>query len=137
MPTDPNANAGWLALIMVWVSAAFEQMHPMSAIGASFGCMFFILLPDPVVAHWKGWIGWSLKLLRKFVLTVLSWGFGYSVGILFFNNASMLMAILGGALGSTILGVLNLMIKNDADLPPWLTSGMNAILRIKRGSDEQ
>lgn len=132
-----DSSAGWLAVMLMYIGAVIEQLHPMSAIGASFGCMFFILLPDPVVEKWTGFIGWTLKLFRKIVLTVLSWGIGYSVGILFFNNASMLMAILGGALGSTILGVLNLMVKNDGDLPPWLTSGMNAILRIKRGSDEQ
>lgn len=125
-------------MALTFLGVVLEQLHPMSAIGASFGCVFFIMLPDPVVEKWRGVIGWFLKLSRKIALTILSWGVGYAVGILFLNNASMLMAILGGALGSTVLGMFNLMIKNDADLPQWLSSLVSAVLRLKGGrTDEQ
>lgn len=138
MTNDPNTHAGWAAVVLAFFGALIQELHPMSAIGASFGCVFFILLPDPVVEKWTGIIGWLLKLSRKIALTILSWGVGYSVGILFFNNASMLMAILGGALGSAVLGMFNLMIKNDADLPKWLSSLVSAVLRLKGGkADEQ
>lgn len=130
-----NGQGAW-AILGIYVWAVLEQMHGMSAIGASFGCLFFIMLPDPKVDNWTGFTGWVLALLRKIILTTLSWGIGYSVGYAFDNKASMLMAILGGGLGATILGVFNLMIKNDADLPPWLTSTVSAVLRLKRGTDE-
>lgn len=99
--------------------------------GASFGCVFFILLPDPVVSNWV------VSLLRKFGLTLVSWGFGYAMGIAFSSNSSMLAAVIGAALASGVLGALNLMVKNNGDLPQWMSSAINAILRLKRGSDDQ
>jgi hypothetical protein len=111
--------------------AVLEQLHPGSAMGASFGCVFFILLPDPVVESW------IIKLIRKIGLTVVSWGFGYAVGIAFSSNSSMLAAVIGAAVASGVLGAINLMVKNDGDLPQWMSSLINAILRLKRGGDEQ
>lgn len=131
MITDPASSSGWLTLVAVSVWAVMEQLHPGSAMGASFGCVFFVLLPDPVVTSFFS------KLLRKMGLTVVSWGFGYAVGIAFSNGSSMLMAIIGAAVASGVLGALNLMVKNDGDLPQWMSSLINAILRLKRGGDEQ
>lgn len=130
-----NGQGAW-AILGMYVWAVIEQMHGMSAIGASFGCLFFIMLPDPKVDKWIGFTGWLLALLRKITLTVLSWGIGYSVGYAFDNKASMLMAIVGGGVGATVLGMINLMVKNDGDLPPWMNSTISAILRLKRGTDE-
>jgi hypothetical protein len=131
MTTDPASRTGWLTICAAYVWAVIEQLHPGSAMGASFGCVFFVLLPDPVVASFFS------KLLRKMGLTVVSWGFGYAVGIAFSNGSSMLAAIIGAAVASGVLGALNLMVKNDGDLPQWLSSLINAILRLKRGGDEQ
>lgn len=131
MTNDPASSSGWLTVSAVYVWAVLEQLHPGSAAGASFGCVFFILLPDPVVSSW------FLKLIRKIGLTVVSWGFGYAVGIAFSNGSSMLAAILGSAVASGVLGAVNLMVKNNGDLPQWMSSLINAILRLKRGGDEQ
>lgn len=131
MTTDPGSSTGWLTVVFVYVWAVMEQLHPGSAMGASFGCVFFILLPDPVVSSLAS------KLLRKMGLTVVSWGFGYAVGIAFSNGSSMLAAIIGAAVASGVLGAINLMVKNDGDLPQWMSSLINAILRLKRGGDEQ
>ena len=130
MITDPATNTGWLTLAFVYAWAVLEQLHPGSAMGASFGCVFFILLPDPVTTSWVQ------KLIRKFGLTVVSWGFGYAVGIAFSNGSSMLAAIIGAAVASGVLGAINLMVKNDGDLPQWMSSLINAILRLKRGGDD-
>ena len=130
MTTEPASSTGWLTLAFVYAWSVLEQLHPGSAMGASFGCVFFILLPDPVTASW------SQKLIRKFGLTVVSWGFGYAVGIAFSNGSSMLAAIIGAAVASGVLGAINLMVKNDGDLPQWMSSLINAILRLKRGGDD-
>lgn len=131
MTNDPASSTGWLTVSAVYVWAVIEQLHPGSAMGASFGCVFFILLPDPVVTSW------FLKLLRKIALTVVSWGFGYAAGIALYNGTSMLMALIAAATASGILGSINLMVKNEGDLPLWMSSVINAILRLKRGGDEQ
>lgn len=67
----------------------------------------------------------------------MSWGFGYAVGIAFSNGSSMLASLLGAAVASGVLGSVNLMVKNNGDLPQWMSSLINAILRLKRGGDEQ
>lgn len=131
MITDTASSTGWLTIVFVYFWAVMEQLHPGSAMGASFGCVFFVLLPDPVVTSFLS------KLLRKIGLTVVSWGFGYAVGIAFSNGSSMLAAIIGAAVASGVLGSINLMVKNDGDLPQWMSSLINAILRLKRGGDEQ
>ena len=131
MTPDPTTSTGWLTVALACVWAVLEQLHPGSAMGASFGCVFFILLPDPVVSNWV------VSLLRKFGLTLVSWGFGYAMGIAFSSNSSMLAAVIGAALASGVLGALNLMVKNNGDLPQWMSSAINAILRLKRGSDDQ
>ncbi|AUM59627.1 hypothetical protein HOS55_gp025 [Pseudomonas phage PMBT3] len=48
----------------------------------------------------------------------------------------MLAAIIGAAVASGVLGAINLMVKNDGDLPQWMSSLINAILRLKRGGDD-
>lgn len=130
MINEPASSSGWLTIAFVYAWSVLEQLHPGSAMGASFGCVFFVLLPDPVIASW------SQKLIRKIGLTVVSWGFGYAVGIAFSNGSSMLAAIIGAAVASGVLGAINLMVKNDGDLPQWMSSLINAILRLKRGGDD-
>lgn len=122
---------GWVISFGMFMGAMVVQLHPGSAMGASFGCVFFMFLPDPT-----GGI-WVFKLLRKMGLTVVSWGFGYAAGIAVGGDAAMLFAVLGAALAATILGALNLMVKNDGNLPAWLDNILKAVLRIKRGPDEQ
>lgn len=116
--------------LSVW--AVLEQLHPGAAMGASFGCIFFIFLPDPGGDHWV------FKLTRKVGLTVFSWGIGYATGTFAGGDGAMFAAVLGGALGAVVMGAFNLMVKNDAPLPGWLDSLLKLVLRLKtRGNDEQ
>lgn len=126
--TDPSP--GWVVALM-YLGALAAQLHPGAAMGASFGCVFFIFLPDPTVG------GWVFKCFRKTSLTVVSWGFGYAAGIAMGGTGAMLAAVLGSSLAAAILGALNLMVLNDGDLPNWLSSMIRAVLRLKtRGKDE-
>lgn len=123
---------GWMLAAWFFLVAMVVQLHPGAAMGASFGCVFFIFLPDPTVG------GWGFKLVRKVGLTAVSWGFGYAAGIAVGGTLAMLFGVLGGALAATILGALNLMVLNDGDLPAWLATVLKTVLRVKtRGSDEQ
>lgn len=123
---------GWFVAFLLFVGALIAQLHPASAMGASFGCVFFVFLPDPTAG------GRLFKFFRKMGLTVVSWGFGYAAGIAVGGSVAMLSAVLGGALAAAVLGALNLMVLNDGDLPNWLSSVIKAVLRLKtRGSDEQ
>lgn len=123
---------GWLISFLLFVGALIVQLHPGAAMGASFGCVFFIFLPDPTAG------GALFKFVRKLGLTVVSWGFGYAAAIAVGGSAAMLFGVLGGALASAVLGALNLMVLNDGDLPNWLNSVIKAVLRLKtRGGDEQ
>lgn len=123
-------QTGWFAAFALFVGAMISQLHPGSAMGASFGCVFFIFLPDPTVG------GMIFKFARKLGLAIVSWGFGYATGIAIGGTLAMLAALLGGALAAAILGALNLMVLNDGDLPHWLTSIIRAVLRLKPGGRE-
>jgi hypothetical protein len=122
---------GWFVVALLYVGALIAQLHPGAAMGASFGCVFFVFLPDPTVG------GRLFKLVRKTGLTVVSWGFGYAVGIAIGGTWAMLTAVLGGALAAAVLGALNLMVLNDGDLPNWLNSVIRAVLRLKTGSKDE
>lgn len=123
-------QAGWVVAFL-YVLALAAQLHPGAAMGASFGCVFFMFLPDPTVG------GRTFKFFRKTSLTVVSWGFGYAVGIAVGGTGAMVAAVLGSSLAAAILGALNLMVLNNGDLPNWLSSLIRTVLRLKtRGKDE-
>lgn len=121
----------WFVALLLYLGALIAQLHPGAAMGASFGCLFFIFLPDPTAG------GALFKFTRKCGLTIVSWGFGYAAGIAVGGSFAMLFGVLGGALAAAILGALNLMVLNDGDLPNWLASIVKAVFRLKtRGNDD-
>lgn len=124
-------QTGWFVAFTLFMGATIGDLHPGSAMGASFGCVFFIFLPDPTAG------GMLFKFARKLGLAVVSWGFGYATGIAVGGALSMLAALLGGALAAAVLGALNLMVLNDGDLPHWLTSIIRAVLRLKPGGRDE
>lgn len=124
-------QTGWFMAFALFVGAMVGDLHPGSAMGASFGCVFFIFLPDPTAG------GMVFKFIRKLGLAIVSWGFGYATGIAVGGAVSMLAALLGGALAAAVLGALNLMVLNDGDLPHWLTSIVRAVLRLKPGGRDE
>lgn len=124
-------QTGWFAAFALFVWTMIGQLHPGAAMGASFGCVFFIFLPDPTAG------GMLFKFARKLGLAIVSWGFGYATGIAVGGTIAMLAALFGGALAAAVLGALNLMVLNDGDLPHWLVSIMRAILRLKPGGRDE
>lgn len=124
-------QTGWFVAFALLVGAVAGDLNPGSAMGASFGCVFFIFLPDATVG------GRVFKFIRKVSLAAVSWGFGYATGIAIGGAVAMLAALLGGALAAAILGALNLMVLNDSELPHWLTSVLRAILRLKPGGRDE
>jgi hypothetical protein len=124
-------QTGWFVAFVLLVGTMAGQLHPGSAMGASFGCVFFIFLPDATAG------GRVFKFVRKVALAVVSWGFGYATGIAIGGAVAMLVALLGGALAAAILGALNLMVLNDGELPHWLTSVIRAVLRLKPGGRDE
>ena len=124
-------QTGWFTAFALFVWAMIGQLHPGAAMGASFGCVFFIFLPDPTVG------GMYFKFARKLGLAIVSWGFGYATGIAVGGTIAMLAALFGGALAAAVLGALNLMVLNDGDLPHWLTTIVRAVLRLKPGGHDE
>lgn len=124
-------QTGWFTAFALFVWAMIAQLHPGAAMGASFGCVFFIFLPDATVG------GMYFKFARKLGLAIVSWGFGYATGIAVGGTIAMLAALFGGALAAAVLGALNLMVLNDGDLPHWLTSIVRAVLRLKPGGHDE
>jgi hypothetical protein len=124
-------QTGWLAAFALFVWTMIGELHPGAAMGASFGCVFFIFLPDPTVG------GMCFRFVRKLGLAIVSWGFGYATGIAVGSAVAMLAAIIGSALAAAVLGALNLMVLNDGDLPHWLATLIRAVLRLKPGGRDE
>lgn len=119
MDETHNTAAGWLAIAGLYVWSVIEQLHPGAASGASFGCFFFLAFPDPTVGRWFE------QLVRKFALLVFSWGSGYGIGSGLAASAAWSGWAMAGACGTaamvaTLVGALNLMVRNDGPLPRWL-----------------
>ena len=126
---NEDVCVGWCTLFGVSLWAVISGLHPGAAMGASFGCVVFIMFPDPTVGNF------FVKLLRKFLLTIGSWGFGYGAAIGVGGSWAMLAGVFGAALGSGILGALNLMVFNNGDLPKWLTGVLARIPGLRRDSE--
>lgn len=118
----------------VYMCSIIEQLHPGAAMGASFGCFCFLAFADPT----RG--AWLEKMVRKTLLLIGSWGIGYSFGSAVATSANwsgyaMLAAVAGAALGATIFGALNLMVRNDGPLPQWLSAIVDRIPVLRKGND--
>lgn len=125
-PAEPVTFVVWMGIFMMGV---FQALHPQAAMGASFGCFFFLAFPD------RGGVG------RKILLLVFSWGIGYATGTGVavspdWGGYAMASAVVCSALASAVFGVVNLMIRNDGPMPKWLDNVLNRIPFLRRHSDE-
>lgn len=116
----------WGGYLLVWLWVLLQALQPAAAMGAAFGCVFFMAFPDPKS---------PLVFLRKLGLLAFSWGLGYAVGK-DVGSFGMAWAVVVSALAATLMGALNLMVRNDGPLPDWFKSLLNALIRIKRGGTD-
>lgn len=121
-----------LACLSLW--GFVQQAHPYAAMGASFGCVFVLLMRDPLVKTFLE------RAFRKLLLIVLSWGIGYSYGLALsdspeWKSYTMLGALALAAVGSGVLGSVNLMFRNDGPLPPWLVGILDRVPLLRKGND--
>lgn len=132
---DPNTQGQCVALSWLCIFALAQQLHPASAMGASFGCFCFLAFADPTVGHWLE------KLIRKFCLLIFSWGAGYSTGWALSTSPdwagwSMVSAVVMAAFAAVIAGAFNLTFRNNGPLPEWLKGILDRIPVLRKGNDE-
>lgn len=132
MTEQGSQAAGWAALALIYAWSVVGQLHPGAAAGASFGCFFFLAFPDPSAGRW-----WE-TLTRKFALLVFSWGAGYAVGDGIATSSewagwAKAAAVAVSAIAATVMGALNLMVRNDGPLPRWLGAIVDRV-PLLRGS---
>lgn len=134
---DPTTQGQCVALSWLCLWALAEQLHPGAAMGTSFGCFCFLAFADPTVGKWYE------KLLRKVALLIFSWGAGYGAGsgIGYSSDPevakyAMITAVLVAAVSATVLGAVNLMVRNDGPLPKWLSAIVDRIPVLRKGNDE-
>ena len=129
---EPNSAAWTLTGLALVILAVLEQLHPGAASGASFGCFFLLALPDPLRNSW-----WEI-VLRKMLMLVFSWGWGYAMGsghAAEGGHYAMATACGHAALAAAVFGSLNLMFRNDGPLPPWLSAMLDRIPKFGKGGD--
>lgn len=111
MKDDMTAFSFFLLLSMV---------DPQAAIGAAFGSAFFLSTRS------------SCSAKSGIMLTIVSLGSGYSLGVAAGGDHRMWVALAGAALGSTLLGALHHVIKNGGDAPEWFKYTLDSILRLRK-----
>lgn len=131
-----NETMSCVVIAGLYACSVLEQLHPGAAMGASFGCFFFLVYPDPTSGNWFE------KFLRKFALLIFSWGAGYSVGSGLstsenYQGWAMLSGIAGSCLAAAIGGALNLMVRNNGPLPQWLGDIVDRIPVLRKRTDDQ
>lgn len=97
-----------------------SAIEPAASIGASFGCLFFMSTQS------------NGKLCRTLWLGSVSFGFGYALGIAVPSSQTMWVSLVGSSLGSVMLQGAHGAIKGGKDLPQWLKSLIEYVLRIRK-----
>lgn len=105
------------ATVMLLVISLFAAMHPQAAVGAAFGCMFFLAVSN------------ATGLVQKAVLTLVSWGAGYSVGLWIEGSLAMLAAFMSACFAVVVLTSLASAFEQER-LPLWLVK----LIKIWRGT---
>lgn len=96
-------------------------LHPWAAAGASFGCVFYLMMP----AVMEGW--------RKAGYTVASWGMGYAGGVFFYGGGppfleqAMLVSALCACLVVVILTAVYGAGEKGGPLPPLVSDILDRI----------
>lgn len=107
----------WLILS---IGIAMAAILPEVALGASIGSLFYLLSSKDESG------------IRKFLLIIIGWMLGYSLGQPFQDGGwAMLISILGSAFAVTIMiQVFDALDRGSADAPPfagWLVDVINKI----------
>ncbi len=103
-------------------------IHPWAAVGAAFGCCFF--LAAPMVTN----------LWQRVKLGLFSFGLGYAAGIFWYgegppwNEKAMLVSAALSALGAVIFTAFYYVIDKSGPLPAWLESILDRVPMLKRRS---
>lgn len=118
---------------ITWLLVAVAaSLHPWAAIGAGFGCCFFMAWPN------------STRLSQRLFLLVFSWGMGYAGGVFWFgagppwDNRAMLVAGTISALVAVVFTGLFHVAAKGGPLPPWFESILDRVpfLKGRKGSDD-
>ena len=105
--------------LILTLFAFIGLVDPHAAMGAAFGCMFYLSVPKE-------------ENESRFLLPIVSLGIGYSAGVAIGEPHTMWSSLVFAALGSTVLTVLHAMIVSGGSLPEWLQYLINTILRVKK-----
>lgn len=103
-------------------------VHPYAAMGAAFGCCFFLALP--ATAQLKWW--------RRVLLSVFSFGIGYGFGAYLFDVSearsvgAMGPAASVSAIASAIAHSVNRAAENDGPLPRIVSDILDRVPFLKR-----
>lgn len=115
----------WLACTVL------ANMHPWAAIGAAFGCCFFLTRP-PAGTKWH-----DIALLCAF-----SWGMGYGAGVFLYGEGppysakAMVVASFVSALSSVVFASWWYVIENRGALPEWMQGLMDRIPALRKRGGE-
>lgn len=116
-----------VAAVSLAGGAAFV-VHPHAAIGAAFGCCFFLAVP---------WGGGNLTWWRRLLLSVFSLGIGYASGAYAFGlgdpNGAMMASGGVSALAATAFAGLHRVAEAGSPLPAWLADILDRVPFLKRG----
>lgn len=113
-----DEQANWLIAALVFMGTI---MNPYAAIGAAFGCVFFLQYPS-VLTPW-----------RRAALAVFSWAVGYGAGMYWYGSGppwlpdAFLPSLAAAALGSSIFTAFAAIIDKNGELPGWLVSLLNLL----------
>lgn len=117
--------------LLALVTGTLTALHPWAAAGASFGCVFYLMMP----AVMEGW--------RKAGYAVFSWGTGYASGVFFYGGGppyleqAMLVSALCSCLAVVILTAIYGAGEKGGPLPPLVSDILDRIpFTRKKGSND-
>lgn len=114
------------------IGSAGLILHPWAAIGAAFGCCFFLAMPS------------ATRGMGRLGLGVFSWGIGYAAGVFAYGDGppwdskAMLVAACVAALAAVCFTGIFHAVAKGGPLPPWLESTLDRVpfLKSRRGADD-
>lgn len=114
----------WACVLLLSILAT---LHPWAAVGASFGCCFYMAYPPKKTTY-----------LARAALAVFSWGFGFAGAVFFFpegppySPAAMFPAVALSALGVVLGLAVVKMVEVNGPLPLWVEGILDRIPVLKR-----
>lgn len=118
-----------LCTVAAWCVLAV--MNPHAAVGAAFGCMFFLARPSAVRGY------------RRFLLALFSLGMGYAAAVFFYgggppyDSRGMLIGGAVSALVAVVWTAFHRMAEADGPLPQWAKDILALLPNVRRkGPDD-